>query len=169
LDHYDASTGWQPLFIVAGIGLIVIACGVAVQVWQIIASIRDRNHNRDTTGDPWNGRTLEWATSSPPPFYNFAVIPHVHGRDAFWDMKNSGKATESPEYEDIELPKNTAMGIYVSGFTFLIGFAFVWHINWLAIAGLVGAITCVIIRSLDEHTEYVIRASEIARMEAGGK
>lgn len=173
LDHYDAATGFQPLFVVAGIGFVIIAIGALLQVWQIIVSVRERKKNIDTTGDPWNGRTLEWATSSPPPSYNFAIIPQVHDRDAFWDAKAKGLSRQEAssrsaglEYEDIEMPKNTAMGIYISGFAFLIGFGFVWHIVWLILAGFAGAIACVIIRSLDEETEYVIPAAEVARIEA---
>lgn len=165
LDHYDASTGWQPLFIVAGFGLVIIACGAALQVIQIIVSVKQRKRNLDTTGDPWNGRTLEWATKSPPPVYNFAVIPTVKDRDAFWDMKQRGELSAPKKYEDIEMPKNTAMGIYLSGFAFLIGFAMVWQIVWLGIVALIGAIVCIVIRALDEDTEYIIPAAEVARME----
>ena len=171
MDHYDASTGFQSLFIVAAFGFLIIAAGAALQVWQIIVSIKERKENLDTTGDPWNGRTLEWATSSPPPEYNFAIIPEVHERDAFWEMKagksenqNVGKS-ETKRYEDITMPKNTAVGIYISGFVFLMGFALVWQIWWLLVVGLVGAVTCVIIRSFDEETEYVITAAEVARIE----
>jgi cytochrome o ubiquinol oxidase subunit I len=172
LDHYDAATGWQPLFIIAGIGSLIIACGVALQVLQIIVSIIQRKQHQDVSGDPWNGRTLEWATSSPPPIYNFAVIPEVHDREPFWQMKSSfAKASEdksvkkNPTYEDIHMPKNTAMGMYISGFIFLVGFAFVWHINWLAIAGIIGAIICLVIRGFDQETGYIITAAEVEKIE----
>ena len=165
LDHYDASTGYQPLFIVAGIGVVIIAAAAITQVWQVIVSIRERKQNMDTTGDPWDGRTLEWATHSPVPFYSFAVTPVVTSREAFWQMKKEGKASAPVKYEDIELGKNTGMAIYLSGFVFLLGFALVWHIIWLAVVGLVGAIACVIIRSFDEDTEYVIPAANVERME----
>lgn len=167
LDHYEVSTGWQPLFIVAAIGGIIISCAACLQVIQIIVSVLQRKQNKDTTGDPWNGRTLEWATSSPPPFYNFAVIPNVHSRDAFWEMKQSSSDTlASKKYEDIVLPKNTAMGIYLAGCIFFIGFALVWQIIWLAIMGLIGAIFCVILRTFDEETEYVLTAKEVAHLES---
>jgi len=169
LDHYDASTGWQGLFIIAGCGLIIIACGAAFQIAQMIVSVKQRRQNLDVAGDPWNGRTLEWATSSPPPVYNFAIIPQVETRDAFWEMKNADQRRLKPEgkYEDIIMPKNTAMGIYISGFAFLMGFGFVWHIIWLILAGLVGAIACVVIRSFDEETEYIIPAAKVVEIEAG--
>lgn len=172
LDHYDASTGWQPLFVVAAIGSVIIMSAVALQVIQIIASIKQRKQNMDTTGDPWNGRTLEWATSSPPPVYNFAVVPEVHSRDAFWEMKSAAakakedkKDGEKIRYKDIHMPKNTAMGIYISGFVFLFGFAIVWHIIWLALVGIVGSIICIIMRTFDEETEYILPAAKVAEIE----
>ncbi len=170
LDHYDASTGFQPLFIVAAIGVFIIAAGAIVQIIQVVVSVKERNQNRDTTGDPWNGHTLEWATPSPVPFYNFAVTPTVHSRDAFWEMKKDGEIgpngkMKNQKYEDIELSKNTPMAIYLSGFVFLLGFALVWDILWLAAIGLIGAITCVIMRSFDEDTEYILKATEVEKME----
>ncbi len=170
LDHYAASTGWQSLFMVSLLGSIIIVFAVALQALQVIVSIKQRKQNTDTTGDPWNGRTLEWSTASPPSAYNFAVIPEVHGRDAFWEMKketSDKNQVTSISYEDIVMPKNTPMGIYVAGFVFLIGFAFVWHIIWLVFVGIIGAIICVIIRTFDEDTEYVIPAAEVAKIEEG--
>jgi cytochrome o ubiquinol oxidase subunit 1 len=72
LDHYSASLGWQPLFIVSAIGAAIISAGVGIFILQIIVSIIKRKDNIDYTGDPWNGRTLEWSIPSPAPFYNFA-------------------------------------------------------------------------------------------------
>lgn len=164
IDHYAASTGWQPFYITSLIGFAILSCGVLTQIMQIIVSIRTRKRHRDKTGDPWDGRTLEWSTSSPPPFYNFAVIPTVHGREAFWAMKNRGH-TPSQKYEDILMPKNTGMGIYISGFAFLMGFALVWSIIWLFFLGAIGVIACLVIRSFDEDTEYVLSASEIEKLE----
>jgi cytochrome o ubiquinol oxidase subunit 1 len=165
LDHYDVA-GWQPLFIVSGIGIVILACGFLTQAWQFIVSFRERKENLDTTGDPWDGRTLEWATPSPVPSYNFAVIPKVTSRDTFWEMKRKGISHAAPaEYEDFEVPRNTAMGIYISGFFFIFGFAAVWHILWLAIFGAVGSIVCVIVRSFDENTRTILRAADIEKME----
>ena len=161
LDHYDASTGWQPLFMVAGLGFIVILFGATLQIIQIIVSIRQRKQNLDTTGDPWNGRSLEWSTSSPPPFYNFAIIPQVYSRDAFWEMKKSNGKKIKLIYEDIHMPKNTALGIYIAGFVFLFGFAMIWHIFWLTIVCVVGGIICVLIRTFNEKSEYVVTAAEV--------
>jgi cytochrome o ubiquinol oxidase subunit 1 len=167
LDHYSPSLGWQPLFIVAGIGVLVIGAGVGFQVLQFIVSIRQRKQNLDTTGDPWNGRTLEWSTTSPAPFYNFAIQPEVEGRDAFWAMKQASPAKNpKPQYTDILMPKNSPMGLIIAGFAFAFGFAMIWHIYWLAAIGLVGIITSVIIRTSDDHSEYVVTAAKIEKIEA---
>lgn len=167
LDHYASSTGWQPLYVTSLIGFCLIGCGVVTQVYQLFVSIKNRKQNLDTTGDPWNGRTLEWMTTSPPPFYNFAVIPRVSSADEFWEMKKRGVPKEK-EYEDIELPKHTGMGIYIAGFAFLFGFAAVWQILWLAILGVAGVITCVIRLSFDEEREYVLAKEEVKRLETQG-
>ncbi len=165
LDHYAASTGWQPLFIVAGIGALVIGIGALLQATQIVVSIWKRKENRDLTGDPWDGRTLEWSLPSPVPVYNFAILPEVTERDAFYQMKQVGTVQQSVTYEDIVLPKNTPFGMIIAGFALLAGFSIVWHIWWLAACGLIAAITAVIIRCSDDHTEYVLKAAEVARLE----
>src|SRR5262249_5912513 len=108
LNSYDVPE-WQPLFIIAAVGALFILIGVGLQVLQLIVSIKERHQTRDLTGDPWNGRTLEWSTTSPPPFYNFALIPEVHQKDAFWVMKHQKVVDQSPKkYEDIHMPKNTS-------------------------------------------------------------
>ena len=166
LDHYDSSLGWQGLFIVAGIGVMIIGLGIAFQVLQLVVSIVKRKDSLDTTGDPWNGRTLEWSTSSPPPVYNFAVIPQVNGRDAFWAMKQAGSSkAQKPEYEDIIMPNNTGAGIYIAGFVSLFGFSVIWHIWWLAAVSLLGAIVAIIFRLNSDSTEHVIPSAEIKKME----
>lgn len=165
LDHYAASTGFQPFFIVAGIGVLIIAIGTGFQIIQIITSIRNRKQNLDITGDPWNGRTLEWSISSPPPFYNFAVIPQVKSRDAFWETKHAGENPEKPQYKDILMPKNTPIGLFIAGCAFLIGFSLIWKIIWLLPVGLIGIISLIIIRSFDDKTEYKVPAAEVEKME----
>jgi cytochrome o ubiquinol oxidase subunit I len=164
LDHYSASLGWQPLFIVAGIGAVIIAIGFILQIAQIVRSVKNRNYNRDTTGDPWNGRTLEWSTSSPPPPYNFAVLPVVHGRDPFWEMKQGGVSREE-KFEDITMPKNTGAGIFIAGFALAFGFAVIWHIWWLAVLGLLGIFLSILVRTFTEDTEYVLAAAEVREQE----
>lgn len=163
LDHYSSSTGWQPFYVMALIGGIIIMIGVALQVVQILASIIQKRRLRDTTGDPWDGRTLEWATGSPPPFYNFTVIPQANSRDAYWEMKQQG--LPRPAYEDIHIPKNTAAGMYIAAFAFLASFAFVWEIVWLVVVSLIGIIVVFVIRGFDEHPEYTITAKEVEKLE----
>lgn len=165
LNHYDSSLGWQGLFIVAGVGVMVIMAGLALQVLQMVVSIYQRKSNLDKTGDPWDGRTLEWATSSPPAHYNFAITPEVSDRDAFWASKQS-KSKASKKYADIHLPKNSSSGILVAGCAFIIGFALIWHIWWLAALGVIGVITTLLIRFSMTDTEYVIGAAEVAKLDA---
>jgi cytochrome o ubiquinol oxidase subunit 1 len=163
LDHYDASMGWQGLFIVAAVGAATIFAGVGFQILQLVYSIWKRNDNRDLTGDPWNGRTLEWSTTSPAPEYNFAVIPEVTGRDAFWTAKH--KKAVTPEYEDIHLPNNSGFPVIIAALAFMGGFGVVWHIWWLAIAGLFGIILCVIIRTTSGEHEHKLTAAKVAQLE----
>jgi cytochrome o ubiquinol oxidase subunit 1 len=165
LNNYDPSLGWQGLFIVAAVGVVVVLAGVGFQILQLAYSIWKRDENRDLSGDPWGGRTLEWSTASPAPVYNFATLPEVSHRDEFWYLKHH-KSTEKPHYEDIYLPKNTGMGVFIAGFGFIACFAVIWHIWWLAPLGLIGVISCIVIRSTDEQTEYRISAEKIAKMEA---
>jgi cytochrome o ubiquinol oxidase subunit 1 len=167
LNHYD-NPAWHPWLLVAEVGAVLIAIGIAHQLAQLYVSIRDRNlpGNRDFTGDPWDGRTLEWATSSPPPVYNFAVLPVVRELDAFTEMKSRSKYPSSePVYRDIHMPANTSAGLLVSMFSLVLGFAAVWHIWWLAVIGLVGAIGTVIARSFDDHTDYYIPADTVQLIE----
>lgn len=164
LDHYDPSLGWQELFIVAGIGVAVIGLGVAFQLLQLGYSFWKRNENR-VHNDPWDGRTLEWSTTSSPPHYNFAAIPQVTERDAFWEMKQNKQKT-GQKAEDIWLPKNSGFGIIIAAFAFIGGFAVVWHIWWLAVIGLIGILISLIIRLSQDETEYLIPSSEVTTLES---
>lgn len=170
LDHYDASLGWQQLFIVAGIGALIIFAGVGVQLLQLGYSIWKRKDNIDTTGDPWGARTLEWATTSPPPEYNFAVLPETTKRDAFWEMKLAKPAKAKSTYTDIAVPANTPHALYIAGFAFAASFALVWHIWWLAIIGILAAVFTMFWHGLsDNDGERIIPAEEVARIEMAAK
>jgi cytochrome o ubiquinol oxidase subunit 1 len=156
---------WQPLLLVAAAGAIVIFCGILCQVAQLYVSIRTREQRRDRTGDPWNGRTLEWSTSSPPPAYNFAVLPRVETIDAFWQMKRTGRAPVAPAYEAIEMPRNSPAGFITAFFATVMGFSLIWHIWWLAILNFLAAVIVVLIAGWSIEREEEISAAEVARME----
>ncbi|KVT71078.1 cytochrome o ubiquinol oxidase subunit I [Burkholderia ubonensis] len=167
LNHYD-NPAWHPWLLVAAFGAVLIAIGIACQLLQLVVSIRNRNlpQSRDTTGDPWGGRTLEWATTSPPPAYNFATIPQVRTLDAFADMKARGEGQgKSATYRDIHMPSNTSAGLFVGVFSLALGFALVWHIWWLAIAGLAGIVATLVIYSSRNNDGYYIPASTVRRIE----
>jgi len=165
MEHY-ANPAWQPYLIVAAGGVAVILIGIFLQLIQLAVSIRQRHATRDLTGDPWNGRTLEWATASPPPVYNFAKTPVVHDIDAFMDMKEKGIAYRQPDrYHDIHMPKNTAKGLINGALVFVFGFAMVWYIWWLAILSALGIIFTLILRASDDDTDYIVPAIEVERIE----
>ena len=165
LNHYD-NPAWQPFFIVAAIGVGIIALGVVFQVLQIVVSIIRRNQPayRDITGDPWNGRTLEWTISSPPPVYNFANIPAVRALDDFADAKEHGRVDTRP-YRDIHMPSNTSAGLAIGLFALAFGFAAIWHIWWLAVVGLVGVVATAIGYSFRENAGFIIPAATVKSTE----
>jgi cytochrome o ubiquinol oxidase subunit 1 len=165
MQHY-AETEWLPLMWVAMAGALVILLGIALTALQLFVSIRDRAARRDRTGDPWNGRTLEWSIASPPPAWNFSVLPQVQGADAYWGMKQAGRqAAAEPRYEPIHLPRNSSIGVAIAFFSAIGGFALVWHIWWLAIVCLVGLLIAALINGWTVEREVEVPASEIAAFE----
>ena len=169
MQHYDVAA-WHPWLIVAAAGAVVILAGIGLQVAQLIVSIRRRQALRDETGDPWNGRSLEWATASPPPAFNFAVLPNVHGEEAYWGMKqrarNQNWLGEAPIYEDIEIPRNSPTGVICAFFATVMGFALIWHIWWAAGLGALGAFVTFVIFAWRDTAECRIPAEAVARIDA---
>jgi cytochrome o ubiquinol oxidase subunit 1 len=165
MEHYT-DPAWQPWLIIAAVGAFIILIGIVSLAVQLTVSIRDRKANLDLTGDPWNGRTLEWATASPPAVYNFPSTPLVEGLDAFWEMKRKGTAYQRPKhYQDIHMPRNTPAGFLLGGLAFVFGFAMIWYIWWLAAASALGMLITVVARSFNDDIEYVIPAAEVERIE----
>jgi cytochrome o ubiquinol oxidase subunit 1 len=164
LDHYDASTGWQPLFILALVGALIIVIGATIQFLGLFWSIYRRDKNR-TNGDPWNARTLEWSVPSPPPVYNFAKIPTVNQIDPLWAVKRGELKLYDQPYEAILLPINTPMPFYIGTLCFVFGFAVTWNIVWLALLSFIGVLALVIAR-LSVHDEHEkLSAEEVKKME----
>ncbi|SHM78484.1 cytochrome bo3 quinol oxidase subunit 1 apoprotein [Pseudomonas asturiensis] len=157
---------WNIYLDVALFGAVLIACGIASQLIQLFVSIRDRAKNPDLTGDPWNGHTLEWSTSSPPPFYNFAELPKADDIDAFTDAKRAGTAYNVPaKYSAIHMPNNTPTGLYMGMLLTVFGFAFIWHIWWLVGASLVATIAVFVAHAARDDQGYMVPAEEVARIE----
>ncbi|MDC3213861.1 cytochrome o ubiquinol oxidase subunit I [Pseudoalteromonas distincta] len=166
LNHTNNPDWNMWLYIAAG-GAVIIMFGIISQVIQLYVSFRDREALDDTTGDPWNGHTLEWATSSPPQIYNFATIPHIDDIDAWTDMKEKGQAyQDKANYSPIHMPKNTSAGVLMAASLTVFCFAMIWHIWWLAVVGLVGGIAIFIKRCYTSDVDYYIQPDEIARIEA---
>src|SRR6185312_5193511 len=130
---------------------------------------RDRDRLRDVTGDPWDGRSLEWATPSPPPFFNFAVMPDVEGEEAYWGIKlravESQQLSPEPKYEPIHMPVNSPVGFYTAFFTSVFGFAMVWYIWWLAIVALVAAFAGFVIFAWRDVQEFEVPAEQVASVD----
>ena len=168
MQHYDVPE-WRPWLIMAACGAIVIMCGIVLQIVQLVVSIRQRENLRDETGDPWDGRSLEWATASPPPAFNFAVSPRVSGEDAHWHFKRSTTAQavqeEELEYRDIEIPRNSATGFVCAFFATVMGFALIWHIWWMVVVGAIGAFATFVVFAWREHDEDIVPAQEVARID----
>jgi cytochrome o ubiquinol oxidase subunit 1 len=168
MQHYDVAE-WHPWLLVAAAGAGVILVGIIFQIAQLTVSIRRRQALRDVTGDPWDGRSLEWSTASPPPAFNFAVLPDVQGTDAYWRLKQqareAGQLPPEPQYEAIEVPRNSFTGFVCAFFATVMGFAMIWHIWWMAIAGLVGASATFVVFAWRDRSETLIPADEVARID----
>nr|WP_303831928.1 cytochrome o ubiquinol oxidase subunit I [Asticcacaulis taihuensis] len=157
---------WHIYLIVALCGALLIFVGIIAQLVQIVYSIWKRDELRDLTGDPWDGRTLEWATSSPPPFYNFAVLPKIGNHDAFWDAKQTGTAYVQPKaYEPIHMPHNTPTGFLIGIVSAGLGFGLVWHIWWMAAGALLVMIGLGIVHTFNENRDYYVPADEVKAIE----
>lgn len=167
LDHYDAETGWQSIFISACIGAFIILIGACIQFAGLFWSIKNRKKLWDhTNGDPWNGRTLEWSTPSPPPEYNFAIIPTVNQLDPLWAKKRGTAPPQNEEYEDIHMPLNTPMGFYIGMLSLTFGFAITWHIYWLTLLSFIGIIACLIVRLSGKEVHGLIPKEEVIKLES---
>jgi cytochrome o ubiquinol oxidase subunit I len=166
LQHYEVAA-WRPWVLVAGFGILIMIAGAACQVAQFVVSIRRREQLRDETGDPWNGRSLEWATASPPPPFNFAVLPNVQGTEPYWEIKRRAIETQQlsaePRYEPIEVPRNSPTGFITAFFSTMTGFALIWHIWWMVALGIVAAYAVFVWFAWRDTVEYSIPAEEVAR------
>ena len=168
LQHVDIPA-WGPWLYVSAAGVVILAAGAACQIIQLVVSILRRDQLRDVTGDPWDGRSLEWATPSPPPPFNFAVMPDVEGEEAYWDIKLKAIETQElapePSYAPIHMPRNSPTGFFTAFFASFAGFALIWHIWWLLAVCVVGAYGIFVVFAWRDVTEYEIPAEEVARID----
>src|SRR6202049_3812945 len=168
MQHYDVPE-WRPWLMLAGVCSVLILIAIVFQIAQLVVSIRDREELRDRTGDPWHGRSLEWATASPPPVFNFAILPDVQGEDAYWHQKSRARQqdleTNDRHYQDIEMPRNSPTGFVCAFFATVMGFALIWHIWWMVAVGAIGAFATFVVFAWRDHDEYIIPAAEVARID----
>jgi cytochrome o ubiquinol oxidase subunit 1 len=163
--HFD-DPSFQIWFVIAGIGALIILVGILGFVMSIVMGFLNREKLRDTTGDPWEGRTLEWSTTSPPPPYNFAFTPRVHELDAWYDMKSRGYQKPTGGYQPIHMPRNTGAGVILAGFATVLGFAMIWYIWWLAAVAFLGLIAAAIGHTFNYNRDYYIPVNEVEEAEA---
>jgi cytochrome o ubiquinol oxidase subunit I len=172
LQHYDVPE-WRPWLIIAAVGALIILAGIILQVVQIFVSIRQREELRDKIGDPWNGRSLEWATPSPPPAFNYAVLPNIEGEEAYWDLKQRARErmtlSDEPAYAEIEMPKNSPTGFICAFFATIMGFALIWHIWWMVGVAAIGAFATFVVFAWRDEDEYIIPAEEVARIDRANR
>ncbi len=164
LSHFE-DPSLQIWFQVAAFGAVLIALGIASFLIQLWVSFQRRESLRDHTGDPWNGRTLEWSTSSPPPAYNFAFTPRVHDNDAWYDMKQRGYERPQSGFIPIHMPKNTGAGFVIAVLSAACAFALIWHMWPLAIATFVVLIVATIVHTFNYKRDFHIGADEVVRTE----
>jgi cytochrome o ubiquinol oxidase subunit I len=172
LQHYDVAM-WRPWVLIAAFGIVIMACAAACQVAQLVVSIRRREQLRDETGDPWNGRSLEWATPSPPPAFNFAVLPNIQSAEAYWGMKQNvlkqARLDEEPAYANIEMPRNSPTGFACAFFATFMGFALIWHIWWMVGLAALGAYATFVVFAWRDTEEYLIPAETVARIDRANR
>ena len=172
MQHYDVPA-WHPWLLAAAAGAAIILLGIIFQIAQLVVSIRNRESLRDETGDPWNGRSLEWATPSPPPAFNFATLPNIEGEDAYWGIKQraiqQARLRDEPDYGPIEMPRNSPTGFICAFFATIMGFSLIWHIWWLVIVAFVGAYATFVVFAWRDTPEYIIPAEEVARIDRANR
>jgi len=165
LRHFD-DPSLQIWTVIAAFGAVLILCGILSFLVQLYVSIRNRAALRDVTGDPWQGRTLEWSTSSPPPPYNFAFAPRVHNLDAWWDMKSHGYHRPLEGFKPIHMPKNTGAGVVLAALSVVFGFAMVWYIWWLAALSFAALVAAAIAHTFDYKRDFHFPVDEVVQTEA---
>ncbi|MGK6320491.1 cytochrome o ubiquinol oxidase subunit I [Sphingomonas sp. DT-204] len=164
LRHFE-DPSLQIWFVIAAVGAAIIAVGIAAFIIQLVVSFMKREALADTTGDPWGGRTLEWATSSPPPEYNFAFTPVVHDLDAWYDMKSRHYQRPTGGFRPIHMPKNTGAGIILAGFSVVFGFGMIWYMWWLAAIAFLGIVATAIIHTFNYDRDYHIPVETVIETE----
>ncbi len=165
LRYFD-DPSLQIWFVIAAFGAVLIAIGIGSFLMQLFVSIRKRHSLRDATGDPWQARTLEWSTSSPPPDYNFAFTPVVHDSDAWWDMQQRGYVRPQSGFKAILMPKGTGTGVVLAALSTIFGFAMIWHIWWLAIISFAAILIAALVHTFNYNREFHIPAEQVESVEA---
>ncbi|MBS4198825.1 cytochrome ubiquinol oxidase subunit I [Bacillus sp. FJAT-49732] len=162
LDGQGLNTG----NFISSVGALLMGLGVIVLLINIIiTSVK----NVKVGNDPWgDGRTLEWALPSPPPFYNFKQLPFVRGIDTYWIEKMEGRKgiTPAEPVGDIHMPNGSILPVFISLGLFIAAFGSIYRTEqpWglaVLIIGLVIAFGSMLLRSLKDDHGFHIPKSEL--------
>jgi cytochrome o ubiquinol oxidase subunit I len=164
VNHFE-DTSLQIWFVIAAFGAVLIALGIASFLIQLVVSYLKREELRDLTGDPWNARTLEWSTSSPPPEYNYAFTPVVHDHDSWYDMKRRGYVRPLEGFKPIHMPRGTGTGVILSALSVTFAVGMIWYMWWLAVLSFVGIVIVSIAHTFNYKRDYYIPAETVVETE----
>ena len=165
LSHFE-DPSLQIWFQIAAVGAFLILCGIICMGITLVVSFMRRESLRDHTGDPWDGRTLEWSTSSPPPAYNFAFTPQIHDNDAWADMKARQYQRPDKGFMPIHMPKNTWAGFVISALAGGFGFCMIWQMWLLGGVAFALLVLTAIIHTFNYKRDYYIPADDVVRIES---
>ncbi|WP_221564031.1 cytochrome c oxidase subunit I [Alkalihalobacillus sp. TS-13] len=158
---YPEEFGLGSMNFISTIGAFLMAVGTIVFIINVIAT---HAKGKKVGGDPWDGRTLEWAIPNPTPHYNFLQTPLVRGLDALWIEKMAGnkKMTPAEPVGDIHMPNNSILPFVMSLGFFIAGFGFIYFNSAgtpaliAIIAGLGIGLACMFLRSwIDDHGHHL--------------
>ena len=166
---YMDGQGWNSANLISSVGALLMAIGITIMVYNIIVtSIK----NVRVANDPWgDGRTLEWAIESPPPFYNFAQTPLVRGLDTVHIEKMEGNLsgiTPAEPVQDIHMPNGSiipfmmSLGLFIAGFGAMFRTEESWGMAVLVI-GLVWTFAAMAMRSLKDDLGFYVKKEDILR------
>ncbi|WP_409296947.1 cytochrome aa3 quinol oxidase subunit I [Peribacillus sp. SCS-26] len=160
---YSEASGFGPLNFISFVGALGLAAGFVLIVYNIYYSTRFAS--RDISSDPWDARTIEWATHTPVPEYNFARLPQVDSSESLWDAKKRGHVLFKGKYEKIHMPNNSGMPFIMGCIFFAWGFSFVFGIWVPLILTTIGIFVCMALRSFEKDHGHYIPVDEIEETE----
>ena len=160
---YSEASGYGAMNMLSFVGAGIMAIAFALIVYNVYYSVRYAS--RDIGSDPWDARSLEWATHTPVPEYNFAITPQVNSSQPFWDSKKNKHVLFPGKLEEIHMPNNSGLPFVMSSIFFVWGFSFVFAIWPLLIITTIAIFGCMAYRSFERDHGHHISVEEIKATE----